>query len=48
MSISQFLVSRFSYHTYMEGPIVAILAAYTALFSAIAVFALARLNFQRR
>ncbi|KAL4447582.1 hypothetical protein ABPG75_004801 [Micractinium tetrahymenae] len=47
-SIPQFLADRFDWHTYMTGPIVAILCAYILAFSAVAALSLKFINFQKR
>lgn len=47
-TVSQFLAQRFNWHSYMEGPIVAILFGYAVLFSAATVLALKYINYQRR
>ncbi|KAL4419611.1 hypothetical protein ABPG77_001665 [Micractinium sp. CCAP 211/92] len=47
-TISQFLSDHFGWHTYMTGPIVAILGAFIMAFALVAVLSLKFINFQRR
>lgn len=46
--VTDFLSERFGWTHSMMWPIVPILLAFTLVFSSIAVFALAKINFQRR
>ena len=48
MSVPQYLASTFQWHTYMEGPIVAILLAFILACCAGSIVCLQRFNFQRR
>ena len=47
-TVPQFLDERFGWSYSMMWPIVPILIAFVAAFSAVAIFALYRINYQRR
>ena len=48
VSVADFMVERFGYHYSMIGPIVAILFAFVLFFRGLSVWALTRINFQKR
>lgn len=48
ITIEEFMKERFGYHYSMVGPIIAILIAFVILFRGLSVWALVRLNFQKR
>ena len=47
-TVTQFLADRFNWHSYMMWPIVPILLGFAMMFSGLAIFALKKINYQRR
>lgn len=48
ITVGEFMVERFGFKYSMVGPIVAILFGYVLFFRAVSVYALARINYQKR
>jgi hypothetical protein len=48
ITVEDFMQERFGYHYGMVGPIIGILVGYVVLFRGLSVWALTRMNFQKR